>query len=323
MELHTHLTEEAHMTFDDSLLELFYLIDSELEAMKLPRLRARGPAPRLHDSEVITMELAGEFLGIDTDEGIYAHFRRYHKREFPLLAPTCRTTFARQAAGLWRVKQLLHERVARLLLPGDDPALGTGGPGGGTLWLVDPFPLRVCRFKRAPRHKLFRGLGAAFGSDPTGERLFYGFRRVHLRCTGRGFPAAASLAPANVPDWTVAAADLAPEGGGVGVGDRGYWKPRGRQWLLEAKGFDLHAPFRKASSDPEPGRSKLLSRLRQIVEPVIGQLATRFNGQRTWARDLWHLTSRIARKLLSHAAAVLLNWRQGNPPLKLDLLIDD
>ena len=67
------------MTFDDYLLELFYLVDTQLEALKLelnlPRLRSRGPEPVLHDSEVITMELAGEFKGIDTDEGIYDFFR--------------------------------------------------------------------------------------------------------------------------------------------------------------------------------------------------------------------------------------------------------
>src|SRR3954447_7457317 len=112
------------MTIGDYLLRLFYLIDTELEALKaagrLPSVRTRGPAPKLHDSEVITIESAGEFLGIDTDEGIYAHFRRYHTGEFPALADVDRTTFARQAANLWRVKQLLHGRVhARLaaLLP--------------------------------------------------------------------------------------------------------------------------------------------------------------------------------------------------------------
>src|SRR5687768_14823362 len=31
---HTHLTEEATMTFEDYLLHLFYLVDSELEALK-------------------------------------------------------------------------------------------------------------------------------------------------------------------------------------------------------------------------------------------------------------------------------------------------
>src|SRR5687767_7873406 len=142
------------MTFEDYLLELFYLVDAELEALKsdlgLRRLRSRGPGPVLHDSEVITMELAGEFMGVDTDEGIYAFFARYHRREFPKLPLVGRTTFARQAANLWRVEQLLHGRVFALL-PAADPV------DGRVLWVVDSFPLRVCRFRRAPGHRLFKG----------------------------------------------------------------------------------------------------------------------------------------------------------------------
>jgi len=310
----THLTEET-MTYEDYLLRLFYLIDSELKALNLPPLRRRGPSPRLHDSEVITMELAGEFLGIDTDKGIWQYFRRHHGREFPHLLQTDRTRFSRQAADLWRVKQLLLERVLHRL-PLTDPANDDASP----LWLIDSFPLRVCRFKRAPGHKLFRGCGAAYGRDPTGEKLFFGFR-VHLRCTERGFCAAATLASANITDWPMVA-ELLPAEGGAGIGDRNYWNPRERDRLTE-KNFELHAPFRKESSDPTPQRSALLGRLRQIIEPLIGQLATRFHCQRTWARDLWHLCSRLGRKLLSHSTAVLLNLWLGNPPLQLELLITD
>jgi hypothetical protein len=305
------------MTYEDYLLHLFYLIDSELKALNLPRLRRRGPAPRLHDSEVITMELAGEFLGIDTDKGIWQYFRRHHGREFPALLRTERTRFVRHAADLWRVKQLLHERLVTRL-PLADPALGD--PGAPGLWLVDSFPLRVCRFKRAPGHKLFRGSGATYGRDPTGERLFFGFR-VHLRCTDRGLCVAVTLAPANVADWPMVF-ELLPPQPGLGIGDRNYWNPRERERLTD-KGFELHAPFRKESSDPTPLRSATLSRLRQIIEPVIGQLAIRFHCQRTWARDLWHLCSRLTRKLLGHTCAVLLNARIGNPPLQLELLISD
>jgi hypothetical protein len=34
-------------------------------------IRSRGPAPKLSDAEVLTIEVVGEFLGIDTDKGIY------------------------------------------------------------------------------------------------------------------------------------------------------------------------------------------------------------------------------------------------------------
>ena len=129
----TRLTEET-MTYEDYLLHLFYLIDSELKALNLPPLRTRGPAPRLHDSEVITMELAGEFFGIDTDKGIWQYFRRHHGGEFPNLLRTDRTRFCRQAADLWRVKQLLLQRVLNRL-PLTDPANGDASP----LWLIDTY----------------------------------------------------------------------------------------------------------------------------------------------------------------------------------------
>jgi hypothetical protein len=234
------------------------------------------------------------------------------KPEFPMLAGMDRTSFARQAASLWRVKQLLQEHLVRLL-PWGDPAVAAE-----PLWLIDSFPLRVCRFKRAPRHKLFRGLGAAFGRDPTGERTFFGFR-VHLRCTERGFCAAAALAPGNVADWPMVQ-ELLPPTPSLAIGDRNYWNPQGTDLLLN-QGLELIAPFRKESTDPTPRWSGMLTKLRQIIEPVIGQLAQRFHCQRTWARDLWHLCSRLARKILSHTVAVLLNARQGHPPLQLDLLI--
>jgi hypothetical protein len=305
------------MTFDDYLLDVFYRIDSELEAMNLPRLRRRGPQPRLHDSEVITMEVAGEFLGIETDKGIWEHFRRYHLREFPMLARTDRTRFVRQAADLWRVKQLLHQRLIDRMPP-QELALPP-------LWLFDSFPLRVCRFKRAKTSKLFRPLGAAFGYDPTGEMLFFGYR-VHLRCNEQGLCLAMTLAPANVPDVQLVRELLPPRprrgGDEIGIGDRGYWDPEFQESLIRDDALELHAPFRKKSSDPTPQRSALLARLRQIIEPVIGQLATHFHCQRTWARDLWHLCARLARKLLSHTIAVLLNAGQGHPPLQLDLLLD-
>ena len=68
-------------------------------------VRSRGPAPKLSDSEVVTMEVVGEFLGIDTDKGIHAYFRRHYPHYFPKMREVHRTTFARQAANLWKLKE--------------------------------------------------------------------------------------------------------------------------------------------------------------------------------------------------------------------------
>ena len=303
------------MTVTDYLLHVFYLIDTQIQALNLPRLRRRGPQPRLADSEVITMELAGEFFGIDTDRGIYRFFRRYHLAEFPALAHVDRTTFARQAAALWRVKQLLHQRVLAML-PLLDPV------DAQHWWIIDSFPLRTARLARAPRSKLFRGV-ANYGHDPTTPRDLYFGLRVHLRCSDRGPVAQLQLSGANLADLDGAFALVPPASGEPCLGDRNYWyRSAHRLWQLACAGMTLLAPYKKKSLDPDPRRSRLLSKLRQIIEPVIGQLATRFHAQRTWARDLWHLTSRLGRKVLSHTVAVLLNWQAGNEPLQLDLLLD-
>jgi hypothetical protein len=71
------------------------------------RLRSRGPNPILDDREVLTIEVVGEFLGIDTEKGIRRFFCRHYAEWFPLLAEVDRTTFTRQAANLWKLTKLL------------------------------------------------------------------------------------------------------------------------------------------------------------------------------------------------------------------------
>ena len=121
------ITRRTAMTPQDILLHVFCLVDDEMKALDLPRLRRRGPRPTLADSEVITIELVGEFWGLDKDRDLVRHFRRYHAAEFPALARVHRTTFARQAANLWRVKQLIQERLAAKLAAGT-PALAGRQP---------------------------------------------------------------------------------------------------------------------------------------------------------------------------------------------------
>jgi hypothetical protein len=47
------------------IVAVFCLIDDRIA--ELGRLRARGPTPTLCDSEVLTIEIVGEFLGLDED----------------------------------------------------------------------------------------------------------------------------------------------------------------------------------------------------------------------------------------------------------------
>ncbi len=86
------------------------LIDEWLVAQ--PQLRQRGLRAALSDSEVLTIEVVGEYLGIDTDAELYRHFRRHYGDWFPALRLVHRTTFTRHSANLWRVKERLWQHLA-------------------------------------------------------------------------------------------------------------------------------------------------------------------------------------------------------------------
>ena len=55
------------MTLDDYILTVFCLIDDQLPALPFDPLRQRGFAPRLYDSEVLTIERVGELLSFNQD----------------------------------------------------------------------------------------------------------------------------------------------------------------------------------------------------------------------------------------------------------------
>ena len=107
--------------------------------------------------------------------------------------------------------------------------------------------------------------------------------------------------------------------GSIGIGDRNYWSPELRD-RLAAGGVTLLAPYYQKRKDPDRKRSAKLSAVRYRVETSNGQLAERYAIKRTWAKDLWHLCHRLVRKILSHTALALINFRAGHQPLQLDAL---
>ena len=290
------------MDLSTFIVAVFCLIDDRLKGR---RIRQRGPSPKLSDAEVLTIEIVGEFLGIDTDKGIHLFFRRHYGEWFPSLGEVHRTTFSRQAANLWKIKECIWQEL--LLLAPHDPAFA----------ICDSMPLPACLFARAYRCKRFRGK-AAFGKDILLKQTFYGFR-VHVRVCWPGVISRISVAPANAHELRVLP-ELAEGTSGLLVGDRNYHSPKTRQELARM-GIELLAPYSSKKRDPTPNKSAFLSRLRYRIDTVFSQLTGRYCVKRVWARDLWHLASRLLRKVLSHTVAFLLNHQLGNQPLQLSNLL--
>ncbi len=275
------------MDFNTFMVSVFCWIDDWME--KQPRVRQRGPRPVVRDSEVLTIEVVGEFLGLDTDSGLYHHFCRYHAAEFPLLGRVSRVTFVRQAANLWKVKEALWQAVLKHI--DCDPAIS----------IIDSFPLPVACFARAYRSKRLREW-SDWGYDDTADHLFFGLR-AHVRVCWPGVIVGLALHPANLHDRWVAD-DMQPATPGWLLGDTNYWSPLLYQ-DLQTKGIHLLTPRKSSVRRPHPWPHWLIQARRRI-ETVIGQLAQRYSGKRLWVHDTWHLCSRWLRKVLSHTFAVYL-----------------
>jgi hypothetical protein len=292
---------------DSLIIAVFCLVDDALRRVAPARLRRRGSRPALADSEVLCIEVVGEHLGLDRDAELFGYFRRHYGHFFPALGRVHRTTFARQAANLWRVKEALWQRL--LEQTGCDPRWA----------LADSFPLAVCRFARAVRCRRFRG-EAAYGRDHSAKATFYGFR-LHARGCWPGVVTRLSVCPASVSDVALLE-ELTDETAGVCLADRAYWKPEVHERLRE-RGVEMLVPFRKATSDPTPERSRAITSIRYRIETVFSQLCERLSFKRVWARDLWHLSSRLLRKVLAHTVMVVLNRERGHEPLRLAELLTD
>jgi len=294
------------MDLDHFIIATFCLVDDLMVAiLGHRRLRRRGPAPKLADSEVLTMEIVGEYLSLHQDKAIFDYFRRHYPPFFPALRQRHRTPFVRQAANLCHLKECIWQR----LLPriGCEP----------WLQLVDSFPLPVCQFARAYRGRCFGG-EAAFGYDGLLRQTFYGFR-VHVLVAWPGVIVRFSLAPADVHE-TAVVPELVDGRQGIVVGDRNDWSPLLRE-TLAPQGLQLQAPFKQARQDPWPRRSAHLSRVRYRIDTVFGPRVDRYLIKRVRTRDLWHLGHRLLRKVLSHTLAFLLNQGRGHPPLQLSKLV--
>ncbi len=101
------------MDLDDFILAVLCLVGEAVPRRTEGRrpFRQRGPRPVVADSEVLTMEAVGEYLGLEHDSALFAFFRRHYAHLFPALSTLHRPTFVRQAANLWRLKERLWQHV--------------------------------------------------------------------------------------------------------------------------------------------------------------------------------------------------------------------
>ena len=192
------------------------------------------------------------------------------------------------------------------------------GAATDPLRLVDGCPLPVCVVTRAPRCRLFPEV--ADWSYCAAKNQYYDGLHGHLLITLNGLITACAVTSAS-GDEREALWELTEGFQGLLIGDKGYLS-LSLQSELATVGIDLQTPLRANMTDPRPpGVVRQLTRARRRIETVIGQLTAQFHFEKIWARDIWHLTSRVARKILAHTLGIFINRHVGRSDLHFEGLI--
>lgn len=299
----TKKIREIAMPIDEFIIRIYLMVDEYYQKIVTSKLRQGGFAPKLSDSEIITMEIVGEFLQMDTDVQIHQYFHEHWLTWFPTLCSSA--NFAKQCVNLLQVKTLIQQQVIKQ-------------HGQDNIHFIDGFPIPVCKYARACKHKTFKQ-DSSFSYCASKKEKYFGFAG-HLLINLSGMITHFTFASASI-DERVVAPDILDGIHGLLGADKGYISPELSNYCFN-RCIDLQTPFRKNMVDIRPlPVVQRLKKARRNIETVISQLSKRFSMQKVRAKTLRHLSHRFIRKILAHNFCFVLNKQLGNPPLQFELLI--
>jgi hypothetical protein len=249
-------------------------------------LRSRGPAPKLTDSEVITIGLIIEVFFQGHEEIGYAFVCQYLSDMFPNLIDLDRFNERR------RQLVAVIEAIRRDLR---DQKIEPGEP----VRLVDSAPITLMTYTRGKRCRSVVG-SDYFGVVTSKKSKFFGLR-LHTTVTPEQLIDEWLLAPAAIHDLNVLDALVLDCRNLILVGDKAYNDQELENRLWQKRQIRL-LPLRRdnqAQQWPDEVR-RALGNVRHRVETVFSTLVTSFNVQRPRGRSLAGHVVRIATCILAH-----------------------
>ena len=262
-----------------------------IESLSEP-LRSRGPAPRMSDSEVITVSLIIETFFQGHEEVGYAFVTQYLSEMFPDLLNLDHFNVRR------RHLIAVMEQIRRLLR---DQKLDRTNP----FRIADSAPITLMTYTRGKRSQ------SAIGSDYFGvitskKAKFFGLR-LHATVTDEQLIDEWMVAPASVHDKTALDALLLESRDLVVFGDKAYNDQELEDRLWDKRRIQL-LPIRRKNQQRQWSHSvrKAIGKVRHRVETVFSTLTTTFNIQRPRGRSLQGHVVRITTCILAHTLSFFM-----------------
>lgn len=282
-------------TFEDFILTTYVIIDELYHQFALPEVAKRRHVldAKLSDSEIITISLCGELLGVDSENAWFSFVKKNYRHLFPRLCS--RSRFNRTRRALMQTTELLRQKM-----------LSVFPVPVSSYCIIDSFPLAVCKFGRARYCKTFRSQGADYGKCPSKKETYFGYK-VHALVTLEGYITAFEITPASTDDRE-GLRDLVDNCSNITIlADKGYVGEKLMQEMQEQT-ICLFALKRSNSKENWPKSVRqLIFKLRRRVETVFSQLSGQLNAERVLAKSFQGLCTRLVNKVLAYNLCIALN----------------
>ena len=274
--------------FEDFIITVFVFVDDLYQTYAPDAVSKRRNVLRakLTDSEIITISLCGELLGIDSEHAWFSFVKKNYKHLFPNLCS--RSRFNRTRRALMQTTELLREKLLSIFFIGQS-----------SYFIIDSFPLEVCQFGRAHFCRSFRADGADYGVCPSKKKTYFGYK-VHALVTLEGFITEFIITPASTDDRE-GFRELTQHHSHLTIlGDKGYISKTLAEEVKE-QGICLMALKRSNSKHPWPSSVRqLIFGLRRRIETVFSQLSEQLHAERVLAKSFQGLCTRLVNKILAH-----------------------
>lgn len=249
-------------------------------------LRSRGPAPKLSDSEVITISLIIETFFQGHEEVGYAFVEQYLQDLFPDVVDLDRFNFRRRQ--LIAMMEQIRRQLRDLKLDATNPVR-----------IVDSAPITLMTYTRGKRSQSAIG-NEYFGVITSKKSKFFGLR-LHATVTDDQLIDDWMVAPASVHDVNALDTLLLDTRDIVVLGDKAYNDQELEERLWRKRGIQL-LPLRRQNQKQQWTDSirKIIGKIRHRVETVFSTLTTTFNIQRPRGRSLQGHVARITTCILAH-----------------------
>lgn len=280
---------------EDLFTAVFVIIDDLYQKYAPAQVKARKNVSKsaISDSEIITIALVGEMLGVNSENAWHSFVKKNFLYLFPSLCS--RSRFHRR-------RNCLHQTT-------DCIRAGLAHECGVELYehyIVDSFPLPVCKFGRARYCRSFRAEGATYGKCPSKKETYLGFK-VHVLTTIDGFITNYVIGKASEDDREGLYYLVENITGITVIGDKGYTGEFLRESMAE-QGITLLAmkPSHYKNQWPESFR-QLVFKLRRKIETVFSQLCEQMHSEQVLSKSFWGLCTRMSDKILAYNLSMVLN----------------